>query len=126
MTENLDRDLRRRVARAELSRRAFIVGLVFVTACVVGALLALTVAIRQTQTDGTPTGRRIVALQETITDCVTPTGECYKRAQKRTGDAIATLNLATLYAVYCVDRNPHADIPSIQACVRDLYANGDE
>lgn len=125
MTESINRDLQRKVARAELSRRAFWMAVALLLVGYFGVMGWTVYEVRQTQTEGTPQGRRIVQLQETISDCVNPQGDCYKRGQKRTGDAIATLNLATLYAVYCVDRNPRADVPAIQACVRDLYADGE-
>lgn len=115
--------MQRKIARAELSRRAFIVTIAVLATSVVAALLALTLAIRQAQTDGTPTGKRIVALQETISDCVDPTGECYQRSQKRQAGVVATLNLGALYAIYCVDRNPQADIAEVQRCVQRLYDN---
>lgn len=116
-----DRSLERAVARRELLRRLILLSLLIFAASVGLGLLGLSLQIRQTQTDGTPTGKRIVALQETINDCVNPKGECFKRGQARTADAIATLNLGALYAVYCVDHNPSAEIAKIQACVRRLY-----
>lgn len=95
MTEAIDRDLQRKVARAELSRRAFIVSIAFVTMSVVAALFTLTLAIRSTQLEGTPTGRKLVASADRILDCTSPEGDCYKRSQQRTGDAVSALNSAT-------------------------------
>lgn len=95
MTENMDRTLQRKVARAELSRRAFIVTVAFLAAALSGALLTLSLAIRSTQLEGTPTGRRLLEASDRIIDCTSPEGECYKRSQKRTGDAVSALNAAT-------------------------------
>ena len=117
----VDQQLQRRVARAELSRRAFIVGSALVAAFVVAALLTLSIQVRRTQLEGTPTGQRLLESSNRVLDCTSPDGECYKRSQKRTADVVTTLNLGALYAIFCTDRLPRADIKKIQACVRRLY-----
>jgi len=124
----VDHELARKVARAELSKRALFVLIGIVGGAIVLTQIFLLFAIRGTQNEGTPTGRRIVALsqttvdlQRTINDCVNPEGKCYQRSRDNQADVVATLNLGALYAVYCVDRNPQADIEDIQRCVKDLY-----
>lgn len=117
----VDQNVRRQVARAELTRRAFIVGAAFLTAALVGALLTLTLAIRSTQLEGTPTGQKLVRSADRILDCTDPNGDCFKQSQARTADVVAALNLGALYGAYCVQQNPDASIPQIKACVKRLY-----
>lgn len=124
-------ELARKVARAELSKRAFVLILALFVFSFSGVMAWGVYEIRKTQTEGTPTGKRIVALaettkttQDTLLDCVQPTGECYKRSRQNQADIVATLNLGAVYAVYCVDRNPQAEIAEIQACVAKLYESG--
>ena len=121
MAEQIDTDLQRKVARAELSRRAFWLSLGLFIATFFGGLGWTVYEVRQTQTEGTPTGRRIVALQTTIEDCVNPAGECYKRSRANQESIVQTLNLGAVYAVFCVQRNPDAELPGIKDCVRALY-----
>lgn len=117
-----EQDLHRKLARAELSRRAFIVSIAFVTALVVGALLTLSIQVRQTQIEGTPTGQKLLTASDRILDCTDPKGECYQRSQKRTADVVAALNLGAIYGAYCVQQNPRSTLPEIKACVEELYA----
>lgn len=119
--ERIDRDLQRKVARAELSRRALIVTMLLVAALVVGTQLVTILQVRKTQIEGTPTGQKLSASAERILDCTDPNGECYEKSQKRTADVIAALNLGALYGAYCVQQNPDATIPEVKACVKSLY-----
>lgn len=100
--------------------------LVIAVIWILATVLDLTQEVRATQLEGTPTGRRLLESSDQIISCTTPEGECFKRGQERTADAIATLNLGALYAIFCVDRNPDAGIPAIQRCVRDLYEKNTE
>lgn len=127
-----DRAYERAETRRELLRRFILLALVLFAAGVGFGLLGLSLQIRQTQTDGTPTGRRIVSLQETINDCVNPEGACYQRSQKRTADVVSALNDGALFAVLCVQRNPavvnqpvEVAVAQIKACVQDLAAQGE-
>lgn len=84
-------------------------------------MLDLTQEVRKSQIEGTPFGKRVLASSDRVLDCTDPEGECFKRGQARTADVITTLNLGTVYAVFCVNRNPGASIEAVQRCVRDLY-----
>lgn len=116
-----DPNLQRAVARQELARRLLAVALVAFMVGISLSFLGISWQIRRTQLEGSPTGQRLLASSDAVLDCTSPEGECFKRSQKRTADVVATLNLGTVYAVFCVNRNPGADIADIQKCVRSLY-----
>lgn len=70
------------------------------------AALALSVvgvvaAIRQTQIEGTPNGRKILAASERILDCTDPEGECYQQGRKQTADAVSDVNRVVVLAAAC-------------------------
>lgn len=121
MVEPLDHELHRKQVREVAGRRLLWVLVALLIILVLLGQLGLSLQIRQTQTDGTPQGKRIVALQQTISDCVNPQGACYKRSRQNQEDVVQALNLGTVYAVYCVNRNPDATLEEVQACVRKLY-----
>lgn len=99
MTEQMDHALQRKVARAELSRRAFWMSVAILCAAFFGAMGWTVYEVRSTQLEGTPTGQKLLTSADRIIDCTTPEGECYKRSQQRTGDAVSALNDATLRIV---------------------------
>lgn len=116
-----DQDLARRIARAELWRRVLVVSIVLTFAVLIGGVLWLSAQIRQTQQDGSPVGRRLVSLSETINGCVNPGGECFQRSQERQSNAVAMINLGALYGAYCVQHNPDATPGELKRCVERLY-----
>lgn len=120
-----DPDLERRITRSEFWRRILVLSVVLTFIVLISGLVTLSLQIRRTQETGSPIGKRIVGLTETIEGCVNPGGTCYQRSRKNQAEAIATLNLGALYAVYCVDRYPRASIAEVQACVRDLYRSSE-
>lgn len=91
------------------------------SALVVAVLYALlagahtTQAIRETQVNNR-------TLLNTINDCTQPTGKCYRAGQKRTGDAVASINRVVILAASCAvgenGREPQVEA-RIQACVID-------
>jgi hypothetical protein len=91
------------------------------SALIVAVLYALlagahtTQAIRETQVNNR-------VLLNTIRDCTQPTGECYRAGQKRTGDAVATINRVVILAAACaaVTTGTEPQVEArIHACVID-------
>lgn len=115
----------RRVARYEFVKRALIIFTAAVVTIILGVLVALaaqsastTHAIRETQVDNH-------TLLDTINDCTQPSGDCYMRGQKRTGDAVASINRVVILASACAvgKTGTVAKIQSdIQQCVIDRLA----
>jgi hypothetical protein len=102
---------------------ALIIGLVYVVA----TLLDLTPEVRNTQIEGTPTGRKLVASSERILDCTEPDGACYKASQARTAKAVGDINRVIVLAAACsVGLDPTWTVEQrqaeIQACVIDRLA----
>jgi hypothetical protein len=56
-----------------------------------------------------------------IKDCVYPTGKCFRDSQERTGQAIVTLNDATVAAVSCAQTEKGYE--KIKACVTRILKN---
>lgn len=61
------------------------------------------------------TSKRTESIAEQIKSCVDPEGECAKRGQATTAEAVAALNRATLVIVKCADEYDGAD--AIDRCV---------
>lgn len=97
---------------------------------VVATLLStrqLAVEVRNTQLEGTPTGKKLLESAEIIKDCTTPEGDCYKRAQERTADAVGDINRVVIMAAACASGLPAGlsvdeRQTEIQACVIDRLA----
>lgn len=104
------------VQAATLTRRQR-TGLTIVTLLSALAALASSVGVlqllrlAQTNRDNTTATR---ATADAIKDCTTPTGECYRRSQASTADAISVLQRYTLIAVECAHEPSDA---AIEACV---------
>lgn len=56
-------------------------------------------AIRNTQQEGSPTTKRLIAIAEQIDSCTNPEGDCYKRGQEQTAKAIVGINKGTLLVI---------------------------
>lgn len=56
-------------------------------------------AIRETQTEGSPTQQRLIDIAEQIRSCTTPEGKCSQRGQKQTAKAVVGINQGTLRVV---------------------------
>jgi hypothetical protein len=50
-------------------------------------------------------------------DCTEPTGKCYQQGQRRTGEAIGSINDAAILAAVCAHQ--HADVADVRACVAE-------
>lgn len=57
--------------------------------------------IRETQLNGTPTGKAILESAETIESCTTPGRACYRRNQENLAGAINSINDYTIFAIAC-------------------------
>lgn len=81
----------RKEARANLARRVLIaVAFVLGLGILVGVLILLS-AIRDTQLEGTPLGKRLEESANTIESCTSTDGKCAKRNQRETAELIAGL-----------------------------------
>lgn len=105
--EEDEREQGRRVARAEFVTRLFIlVGAVFLAGSMVTNVV-LGVAIRQTQLDGTPTGKKLVESADRILDCTEAggpgrkPGACYTRSQTQARDVLASAQRIILISAAC-------------------------
>ncbi|MDP9145672.1 MAG: hypothetical protein M3N43_13450 [Actinomycetota bacterium] len=61
------------------------------------------------------------ATQDTLVDCTTPAGQCYKAGQKRTAAVVADLIKASTYVAQCARLRPDESGPAfdayLEACV---------
>lgn len=94
---------------ARRARRALYISIAIgLSTLVVGLVLAIA-SIRQTQLDGTPTGRKLLAASERILDCTDagddstgrPPGKCFTESQERTRDAVGNINEVAVLAAAC-------------------------
>jgi len=126
MTADLhpDAELEHRVGRAELWKRRLIVFIAVAVTCLF-ILLSYVIArqgqtieeIRATQQDGSPSSRRLITLSNLIADCVTPGRPCYDDGQKRTANAVGSINEITAITVACGDLPGEQTVAQIRACV---------
>lgn len=119
-----NKDLAKKVARIEFIKRGAIL-----LSCLLGLFNALLViyllyrvdnntsAIRTTQVEGTPTGKKISKLADTIEDCVSPTGKCYKEGQARTKGVLDNVGVIIILSNSCADEMGTQDYSTIRACV---------
>jgi hypothetical protein len=104
-----EEELERRVRRSELADRAFKV-FVAIAAIVIAALVVwLLVSVRNTQIEGTPTGKKLLESSDRILDCTDPgdpangrpPGKCFSDSQARTAKAVADINRVVIIAAAC-------------------------
>ena len=69
-------------------------------------------AIRSAQRTNTET-------LELIRSCTTPGKPCFDEGQKRTGEAVGTINQVSVFAAACADAPKRQSVKEIEACVRD-------
>lgn len=87
-------DQARRVARAELVTRLFIVTLVVLLVAALATVVILVGQIRATQTRNSP-------VLHVIQDCTQPSGACYKRGQQQTAKVVGNIGTNTAVIVVC-------------------------
>lgn len=105
---------------------SLILGLVFGGA----TLLDLTQTVRDTQIEGTPTGRKLLAASDRILDCTDPgdvatsrpPGECFTQSQERTATSVGDINRVVILAAACAAGLPdglseNARVIRTQDCV---------
>lgn len=100
--------------RVAVERRTYwIVAFGLVMLC---ALIALGLGVAQSY-----------ATQRRLADCTTPTGQCYREQQARTGVVVGKLNKTQLYIVECSRQIPDASGPkfdqAFEACVTARLAD---
>lgn len=124
--QHLDPELREEILiknqRAEFWRRLAIVMALFFNAAVLGTLIALVILIRATQTEGSPTTKRLIGITRQIESCTTEGGACAARQAKSTGKALAVIDARTIdtvaLALACQERL-HTDAPDeIKRCIK--------
>jgi hypothetical protein len=61
---------------------------------------------------------RTVQIANRLEDCTTPHGACYEDSQRRTGQAVVTLNEVTQAAVICADQPGVITRPEMESCIK--------
>lgn len=109
-------------AVAYLALGALIVGVLYLIVQIYG----LADSIRTAQKGNTKTITNSQETLDVVKDCTQPKGTCYQDGQKRTGQAVQDISEATtqasIYAAYCVHREPDASVAKIEACVNQQFA----
>ena len=87
--------------------------------------------VRKTQLEGTPLGKQLATSADRILDCTNPDGECTKRNQQQTAEAVRDLT-GNLTRVIVISAACSAGLPDgltvrqrevrIQSCVIDRLA----
>jgi len=116
-----DPELARRVARADFFGRLTRIVALGLLIGILGLLVWLAISIRDTQLEGTPTGKAILESSNRIKSCTTPGADCYERGVRAQAGAISSINEITIYAVTCGQQNPDASVTVVQDCVQSLY-----
>lgn len=98
------------INRRELALRSVVVIIAAVIITILGLL-----------TYSALTGREI--LQE-IESCTTPDGECSKRGEAATGNAVTSLNNIIVAAATCADEPGVQGRTEIEMCMRDMLLGG--
>lgn len=114
-----------RLAWAIASASSALVVIAVIVAVLMSALNSAD--IKQTQLEGTPTGKKLLEASERILDCTDPEGVCYKDSQARTAQAVGDINRVIVLAAACsvgLDRSKSVDERqiAIQECVIERLA----
>jgi hypothetical protein len=110
----------RRVVRADLATRAFVVFVATSLVTTLAFLLTLTVQSAHRGKDNRDTLTRIKAQSTLIKSCTTPGESCYERGQRQTGDAVASINRVIIASASCAvgqTGTPAQIEDAIRACV---------
>lgn len=112
-----DREVRRRETRANLWTRVFVV---VVLAFLIGNS-ALTGYLAVRDSERIQQNKRI---QQTIRDCVSPTGRCYQDNQKQRAQTVRAINRHSVLAAACAVVVPPTDpvearVEGIADCIRE-------
>lgn len=102
--------------------------LVFAVVGMFASSLQTLQAVRDTQIEGTPTGKKLLAASDRILDCTDPEGECFQDSQERTAKAVGDINRVVVLAAACsVGLDESLTVAErqeeISACVIDRLAS---
>lgn len=118
-------ELSRRVARATLITRTFIVVAIALIVAVFYLLLdqgedtnKIVAGIEYQQDTNTAVLAGIDGLSRQIESCTTPEGECSMRGSRRTDEAVDAIALRQVAAVACADQAGTQTPGEIAACVK--------
>lgn len=111
-----------KVARAEKVKRVLIVATFVLVLALLLLIVSLTGQVRNTQLEGTPTGKKLLQSAETIEDCTQANGECYERNLQRSAEVIGDLNRVIVIAASCASGPDEKTVQRIQECVINRLA----
>lgn len=124
----------RLAAKSELITRWLVVVAITLGLLVGGALVWTVVSVRNTQLEGTPTGKQLLASAERILDCTDPgdpasgkpPGKCFSDSQARTAEAVGSISDNSLRVsaaiAYCQSRGVQGYKPLVKCAVRLVSA----
>jgi hypothetical protein len=128
-----DDALARRIARATLATRVFVLVVIVLGAAILYLLVDLgrdtnkvVTGIEEQQDTNTATITASKRTLNLVTECTTPGRRCFERAQERTASAVADINRAAVYAAACADREGVQGVDEIYACVIRQLAHSDD
>lgn len=122
--EYYDRDLKKKATIVDLAIRIWIVvvALFLVSNFALNTYTVIkiqdtTQAIKASQEEGSPVGRRILELSQTIKGCVEVEGECYKDRVKNNNGSTNTILSAMAATISCMDEVPDREFKGLRECV---------
>jgi hypothetical protein len=122
------KELAKKVTRSTLWQRIFIVSALAFNAAVLGTLITLAFLIRGTQTEGSPTTKRLINISEQIADCTNEGGQCAAKQARDTGKALLQIKGDTedtvIFAFVCQERLHTQDPALLRECVTELREPG--
>lgn len=125
MPEVKDHSRRRRFLGAVSGLSIGLVIVTVVTASLTGAFKST--EIRDTQQSNSPLLTEIRSLSLEVRSCTKPGGECYKRSQRRTAEAVGQISAGNIIAIVCALDVPDAvpldrALEQVTACVAEQLA----
>ena len=115
-------ELARKITRSTLWTRIWIVCAIGFNAAVLGTLITVVFLIRYTQTEGSPSTKRLIAISEQISDCTTEGGKCAAEQAKSTGKVLIQIKAGTedtvVRALICQERLHTTDEATLRACIK--------
>lgn len=114
----------KQVAKKEFIRRAAILlltaillGNLFINSFTLVKINGTVDAVRSTQGDTSPTGKRLLAISQSIEDCVKVDGDCYKNRLQNANNSTNTILSAMAATIACAVENPTYEFKSLRVCV---------
>lgn len=118
-------ELDKRRLRADLVVRLAVVFVALFVSVLLATLSILTVQARQDIVSNGELSEEVLKTQELLIDCTTPPGECYRRGEQRTAEAVFGINEGNLLAVAAVlscQERGHVGAKKILACADRVIA----